>query len=551
MRLLDSALGKAVVYTISEPNRGAFDMGNALYFGDNLEWLRDRDHFPDESVDLIYLDPPFNSKADYNKIFSEPGGLQSRAQIKAFDDTWDWASATSVEAYTQIAESPYGEVTNFVKWVADRRDRDSRSMAAYLSMMGVRLIELKRVLKPTGSIYLHCDPTASHYLKVLMDTVFGARNFRNEIVWQRTFAGKPIYRNLPKNSDVILWFTKSDNYLFVPIRQPLSEEDKRTFNLNDDDGRGPYNTQPIINPADRPNLKYVYHDLNGRKWHPPKTGWRFNQDRMRRLELDDRLVFGKTSIREKYYLLEREKKGKQLPNIWSDIPIVSQEERLGYPTQKPEALLGRIIEASSNEGDVVLDPFSGCGTAVIAAHRLKRQWIGIDVTYLAIDLIEERLKRTFPETSQGAYEIYGRPVDKASAKRLMEHRNKEFEIWAVSLVGAHPRQHDGGVDGVYTLVEGSTERKTSKVIVQVKGGKHLNPSMVRDLLGTLEKENSVIGLLITLEPPTKGMEEVATHSGFYESPVTGLQYPRVQIRTIQELVEEGKKFELPPGRRPW
>ncbi|MBI5000673.1 MAG: site-specific DNA-methyltransferase [Euryarchaeota archaeon] len=221
--------------------------------------------------------------------------------------------------------------------VAFRKFLGENDMMAYLAMMAPRLKEMHRVLKPIGSLYLHCDPTASHYLKILMDGVFGFRNYRNEIIWQRTFAGKPIYRNIPKNSDIILWYTKTDDYFFTPILIPLSDEDKATFNFDDGDGRGPYNTQPIINPGDRPNLKYIYKDLKGREWQPPNNGWRFNEERMHQLESDRRLSFGKT-IREKYYLLEREQKGKQLPNIWADIPIVGQEERLGYPTQKPEAL---------------------------------------------------------------------------------------------------------------------------------------------------------------------------------------------------------------------
>ena len=516
---------------------------NVLYFGDNLEILRNRDYFPDGSVDLIYLDPPFNSQANYNKIFNEPGGRQSQAQIRAFDDTWDWGSDTAGEALRQLGDSPYAEVARLIRWLAGRGGSSSTSMAAYLSMMGVRLVELRRVLKPTGSIYLHCDPTASHYLKLLMDAVFEARNFRNEIIWKRT-SGHSDAQRYGRVHDVVLFYTKTSRPEWNLTYQPYDEAYvNQYYRYQDPDGR-----KWMSDNLSASGLSGGGYDY---EWKGIRRVWRCPRTTMERLEQEGRLFYTRKGMPrlKRYY---DESKGLPVQDVWTDIEALRSwhQERLGYPTQKPEALLERIIEASSNEGDVVLDPFCGCRTAIIAAHRLKRRWIGIDVTYLAIDLVEERLQRTFPESSQGAYEIHGQPRDETSARRLMEHRNKEFEIWAVSLVGAHPRQRDGGVDGVYTLVEGRTERKVSKVIVQVKGGKNLNPGMVRDLLGTLEKESAVIGLLITLEAPTRGMRELAAHSGSYRSPVTGLEYPRIQIRTIAELVEQGNKFELPPGRRP-
>ena len=350
---------------------------NHLYFGDNLYVLRD--HLTTESVDLIYLDPPFNSKRDYNLLFKTPKGHESEAQITAFEDSWHWGEQAERE-FDELVHAPNTAVSEMMQ--ALRRFLGENDMMAYLTMMANRLLELHRVLKPTGSLYLHCDPTASHYLKVVLDSVFGKERFLNEIIWQRTTAGKPSHRNLPKNTDTILWYSKTDAYFFEPLTQPLTGEDKATFNIDDSDGRGLYNTQPIINPGDRPNLKYIYTDTKGRQWTPPKTGWRFNEERMHRLEADSRLVFGKTTIREKYYLSERELKGKQMPNIWLDIPIVTGGERLPYPTQKPLALLERIIQSSSNPGGVVLDPFCGCGTAVHAAQKNDRQWIGIDICTL-------------------------------------------------------------------------------------------------------------------------------------------------------------------------
>lgn len=348
-------------------------MKNTLFYGDNLVVLRES--IKDESVDLIYLDPPFNSKRDYNVLFHSPKGHMSDAQIVAFEDSWHWGTQAERE-FSETLRSANTDVAEMMQ--AMRSFLGENDVMAYLTMMANRLLELHRVLRPTGSLFLHCDSTTSHYLKIVLDAVFGIANYRNEIVWERTTAGKPVFRNLPKNTDTIFWYTKSDEYAFHPVMEEFDEAYSASFTQDDHDGRGPYNTQPIINPGDRPNLKYVYKSADGLKWQPPKNGWRFNETRMRALEGGNRLVFTKHSIREKYYLTERSQKGKQMPNIWTDIPISSRGEKLGYPTQKPLALLERIVEMASNPGDVVLDPFCGCGTAVHAAQKLHRRWIGID-----------------------------------------------------------------------------------------------------------------------------------------------------------------------------
>ncbi len=515
---------------------------NVLYFGDNLEILRNREYFPDNSIDLIYLDPPFNSKKDYNILFKENGGVESEAQIKAFTDTWHW---------TQTAENTYHDIVvkgplKVGKLIGALHDAiGGNDVMAYLVMMTARLIELHRVLKPTGSLYLHCDPTASHYLKLVLDQVFGPINFRNEIVWQRTSAGKPIYRNLPKNTDSILWYTKSDNYFFQPILQPLSEEDIATFNLDDNDGRGKYNTQPIINPGYRPNLRYVYKDLQGREWQPPKNGWRFNENRMHELEKDNRLYF-KNTIREKYYLSERLVKGKQISNVWTDIPLVARLEFLGYQTQKPLALLERIIEASSNEGDIVLDPFCGCGTAVVAAQKLNRRWLGIDITHLAINLMRNRLKDSFPGIQ---FEVIGEPKDLSGAKALAHQQpdgRYQFQWWALGLIGARPlgekkKGADKGIDGVIHFID-EAGGGVKRVIVQVKSG-HVGVNAVRELKAV--SANDAIGVLITLEPPTGPMNVEAVDAGYYHSPIWDKDYPKIQILTIDELLQ-GKTVDMPP-----
>lgn len=540
-------------------------MGNALYFGDNLEWLRDRSHFPDGFVDLIYLDPPFNSNANYSKIFSEPGGAQSQAQIRAFDDTWDWEGSSSGEALAQIAKAGETDVASFVEWVAARGNGVSKGMAAYLAMMAIRLIEIRRVLKPTGSIYLHCDPTASHYLKLLMDTVFGGECFRNEVIWKRTHAHSG-GRRYGAVHDVLLFYSNSNVYTWNTQHVGYSQEYvEGFFRFAEPDGRR-YRATILTGSGRRTGSsgkpwRGIDPNESGRHWAIPGYARALLgddplpnvQSALDRLDAIGRILWpakpgGVPSFKQ--YLDDM--RGVELQDVWSDIPPISAQakERLGYPTQKPLSLLERIIRASSNEGDLVLDPFCGCGTAIVAAHRVKRRWIGIDVTYLAIDLIEDRLRNEFPATSDGSYEVYGRPKDEASARRLMERRNKQFEIWAISLVGAHPRERDGGVDGIYSVMEGATARKVAKVVVQVKGGKNLNPGMVRDLLGTVEKEKAVMALLITLEAPTAGMKELAAHSGFYLSPSSGKEYQRIQIRTIGELLG-GNKFDLPAGRRPW
>lgn len=538
---------------------------NRLYFGDNLHVLRE--HVANESVDLVYLDPPFNSKRDYNLLFKTPKGHESDAQITAFEDSWHWGEQAERE-YAEILRQPNTDVAELMP--ALRAFLGENDMMAYLVMMANRLLELHRVLKSTGSLYLHCDPTASHYLKIVLDGVFGVTNYRNEIIWQRTTAGKPIYRNYPKNSDTIFWYVKTDAYTFHPPTVPLTAEDAATFNLNDEDGRGAYNTQPIINPADRPNLKYVYVDKLGRSWPPPRNGWRFNEARMRKLEADNRLLFTKSTIREKYYLSERQAKGKQVPNVWTDIPIVSREEWLGYPTQKPFALLERIINASSNPGDVVLDPFCGCGTAVHAAQKLERRWIGIDITHLAIALIEKRLKDAFPYLNRvkpdkpapvapgvgepeapeymRQFEVIGTPEDLGGARDLALRDKYQFQWWACSLVNAQPYQGkkkgaDGGIDGLIFFQDDKNAAK--KIVVSVKGGENVNVAMVRDLAHVVAREKAEIGLFVTLAEPSKPMEVEAVKEGFYTSPTTGAEFPRIQILTIKGLLDGTERARYP------
>lgn len=526
------------------------DWNNQLYYGDNLPILRE--YIKDESIDLIYLDPPFNSNRNYNVLFKDESGQDSEAQITAFEDTWHW-DRVAEDTYQALLLHSSAKVSRMLD--ALRQFIGTNQVMAYLVMMTARLIELHRVLKPTGSLYLHCDPTASHYLKIVLDTIFNIGNFRNEIIWQRTSAGKPIYKNLPKNVDNIFWYTKSENYTFYPILQPFSDEDIKTFNLDDNDGRGRYNTQPIINPGYRPNLRYIYIDKQNRKWRPPKNGWRFNQERMKQLEEDNRLVFLKNTIREKYYLSDRMAIGKQVSNIWTDISPVIRAEYLGYPTQKPVALLERIIQASSNEGDIVLDPFCGCGTTIHAAQKLKRRWIGIDITHLSIGLMKYRLKDAFNLIDNKDYQVIGEPVSLDSARQLAQENRYQFQWWAASLVQAMPingqgkqgkKGADKGIDGIINFVD-SPDNKLKRILIQVKSG-NIGSKDIRDLNGVLNREHAAIAVLITLKEPTRNMKTEAITSGYYKSEYGGQQYPRMQILTIEELLN-GKKIEMPPIKK--
>lgn len=560
---------------------------NALYYGDNLSWLRNHDIFPNDSIDLIYLDPPFNSTADYNVIFNEPSGEKSQAQIKAFDDTWGWdkdACAVALKELGMAGGKP--EVVDYIHWVAGRGDKFSRSTAAYLSMMAIRLVELKRVLSSKGSIYLHCDPTASHYLKTIMDTIFGVDNFRNELIWRRTGSNSAAKRFGPIHQ-TIFYYVKSKLAPFYPVALPYTKGYIEDY-FTEMDEHGRYRpvllTGPGIRKGDSGKQWRNYDPTSsGRHWQPASylykkyqklTGQDLAQypllERLDKLDDIGLIHWGKAKDSSvpnyKYYLEDAPgvlcqdilayQPGTEgcvygLPEqgIDQDAKWLStkDKERLGYQTQKPEGLLDRIIRSSSKEGDIVLDPFCGCGTTIASAQRLKRHWIGIDVTWLAIDKVEKRLKESYGDKIKKIYFVKGQPVDVASARALAEKDKKEFEIWAISLVEAAHREHDGGVDGILSIPE--SKKSFTKVVVQAKGGKKLNPGMVRDLLGTVEKEKAAIGLMITLEEPTIGMNELAIHSGDYESPIWHKKFPKIQIRTVGELFD-GKNFELPWGESP-
>ncbi|HUU13134.1 MAG TPA: DNA methyltransferase [Terriglobia bacterium] len=521
------------------------DTTNKLYFGDNLKILRE--YVPDASVDLIYLDPPFNSSATYNVLFKEKSGEESAAQITAFEDTWQWSQEAEA-VYREIVESGPRKLADLMQALLAFLGRND--MMAYLVMMAIRLVELHRVLKPTGSIYLHCDPTASHYLKLVLDAVFGPDKFKTEIVWKRSSAhsdAKQGRRQHGRIHDVIFFYTKSfAEYTWNQVHTPYDQEYVDQFYRHVEEGTGRrYRLGDLTGPggAAKGNPKYEVMGVT--------RYWRYTRERMEQLIREGRVIQTSPGAVPAYKRYLDEMPGVPIQDIWTDVgPIGAQaEERLGYPTQKPEALLERIIKASSNEGDLVLDPFCGCGTAIAVAERLKRRWIGIDITYLAINLVQRRLRDHHP-TDLSPYEIIGAPTDVQGAEALKEISPHQFEWWAVDLVNARPaKDHkkgaDTGIDGYINFFDDKSGQ-AKQVIVQVKSG-YVGVNHVRDLKGVIGREKAALGALITLREPTKPMLTEAAAAGFYEPKDFPGRYPRIQILTIAELLA-GKKLEYPAHR---
>ena len=503
---------------------------DTLYFGDNLQILRE--HLPAESVDLIYLDPPFNSNRAYNVYLSTPKGQQSDAQITAFDDTWHWGDQAERE-YSELLRQPNTDVAALIS--ALRTVLQETDLMAYLVMMTSRLLELHRVLKPTGSLYLHCDPTASHYLKIVLDGVFGVQNFQNEIVWKRTSSHSDAKR-YPKITDTILFYSKTDRFTWNKQYGEYGQEYIESHYTNIDENGKRFRYDNLVKP--KGSVGYYYDLL---KCPPPPNGWRMPESRAKQWLAEGKIEIPPKGKVPAFKRFLENMQGTVIPNLWSDIaPINSQgQEALGYPTQKPVSLLERIIQASSNPGDLVLDPFCGCGTAVHAAQKLGGNWIGIDITHLAIHLIERRMKEAFPGL---AFEIHGEPKDLEAARDLALRDKYEFQFWACALVAAQPykggkKGADGGIDGLIYFQDDKTAAK--KIIVSVKGGESVTRAMIADLKNTVEREKAQIGLFITLSEPTDPMRKEAAAAGYYTNPYDE-QFPKIQILTIADLLD-GRK----------
>ncbi|MCL4764748.1 MAG: site-specific DNA-methyltransferase [Hyphomicrobiaceae bacterium] len=511
-------------------------MANHLYYGDNLAVLRE--HIRDESVDLIYLDPPFNSNATYNVLFRGPSGDASQAQIEAFEDTWHWNNAAEM-AFDEVMFGPNADVADMLR--AMRSFLKDNDMMAYLTHMAVRLVELHRVLKPTGSIYLHCDPTASHYLKVLMDAVFGADKYLTEIIWKRSSAHNDAKQGRSQHGrihDTIFFYAKSAswtwNWQFTPYDQGYID----SFYRHIEEGTGRrYRLGDLTGPGGAEKGNPMYDVMGVRRY------WRYSQEKMAQLISQGRVVQTRPGAVPAYKRYLDEMPGVPIQDIWTDVaPIGAQaQERLGYPTQKPVALLERILSASSNPGDVVLDPFCGCGTTIHAAEKLGRQWIGIDITHLAISLIEKRIKDAFPGIG---FTVHGAPKDLEGARDLSNRDKYQFQWWAVSLVDAVPfggkkKGADGGIDGHIFFRSGA--KTVEKAIVSVKGG-GIGVKDIRELIAVVDRERAKIGVYISLEPHTEPMVREAASAGLYDGP-TG-KVPKIQLFTIEELFA-GKKPQIP------
>ena len=476
---------------------------NVLYYGDNFTWLRQQEYFPTNSVNLIYLDPPYNSNANYNLIFNhkqELGYEESPAQIQAFGDTWKWETGSAKETLSEL-EGINHPVFSFIDNLKSS-GVIHLSTISYLTMMSVRLIELHRILTTTGSLWLHCDPTASHYLKVLLDIIFNEGKqqgeMQNEVIWAYEGGGSSGKR-FGRKHDVLFWYTKSKN----------------NFVFNPDAVRVPYKTKNI----------------------GPQT-YHFDANKKRR------------PIFKKGFTWTPNPSGKVATDVWADVkkPYGPSKELIGFPTQKPLVLLDRIIQSTSKENDIVLDPFCGCGTTVISAHANSRQWIGIDVTYLAINRILSRLEEIFPnEFKDQKITVHGDPEDEQSAINLWQNDPKDFEVWAINrLVKAEAREKRGkdkGIDGIYYFQE---RDGIKKAIIQVKGGKNIKRDIIATLHGDMEREKAALGLLITIHEPTRDMQIETVDAGFYESDLWQTKYPKIQIKTVKQLLE-GKGTGLPPS----
>ena len=507
------------------------DWKNKLYFGDNLQILRD--HVADESVDLIYLDPPFNSKVSYNVLYKAKNGSQSASQITAFDDTWHWGKESEV-SYHEVITVGLPKVANLLQ--ALRSFLGTNDMMAYLTMMAIRLTELHRVLKPTGSIYLHCDPTASHYLKLVMDAIFSPMNFRNEIIWKRTAAHSDS-ATLGNVHDILLYHSKSETFVYNPQFIPYSEDYiDRYYRHKDERGRF---LDRDLTAGGLSGGGYTY------DWQGITKVWRCPKETMQQWHDGGLLYYtSKGTPRKKQYL--KDMPGRPLQDTWTDVPPLNSQaqERLGYPTQKPEALLERIIQTSSNEGDTILDPFCGCGTAIAVAEEMDRRWIGIDVAYMAIPLIKRRLRKSFGK-ELSPFTVEGIPKTLQDARALAESGPEgryQFQWWAIDRVDAHAvndrrKGADRGVDGIISFFDDDSGI-AKKILIQVKSG-HVNRGVIATLRGDMETQKATLGVLISLEPPTKSMKTEALSAGFYTPSVfPSRNIQKIQILTAKELFEE-------------
>lgn len=540
-----------------------------------------RERIDDETVDLVYLDPPFNSDLNYNVLFKADGLRADEAQVTAFKDTWTWDAAAQ-SAFDELQDSRRPTLINLVNAIHGSLARSP--MLAYLVNMALRILEIHRVLKAAGSVYLHCDPTASHYLKMLMDAIFLPTNFRSEIIWRRTGSHNKAKRWAPIH-DVIFFYTKSSTYTWNSPRRPyMLGHVKENFIR---DANGTYKTNYYGNVLTGSGTRQRESGkpwrgfdptAKGRHWAVPSKIWEevgidpAGLTQHQKLDLLFEKGFIKIKEGEAWPIYERTVtpgEGPAAPDIWAfqpytegtvfgtdqgidaDVRWLSPQdaERLGYPTQKPLGILKHIINASSRPGDIVLDPFCGCGTTIAAAQILARQWIGIDISPFAIELIRrQRLEGAFPHLRVGIdYEIKGLPTTLDGARLMadQDRDRKSFEIWAVSKVDGIPNDKRGADKGIDGRIPFRPDGKTTKfAVVSVKSGK-LKADDIRALSSVAKREEATslgFGVLVTLNSPTAGMKSDAAAAGTVE--MHGNRYPLIQILEIEEILK-GKKPHLP------
>lgn len=527
---------------------------NTLYFGDNLDVLKK--YIPNNFADLIYIDPPFNSGATYNILFKPTSkkAAKESAQIQAFEDTWTWgeeavATFQGIVNGTVTRDPIPSEVVSLIETLFSFLKESP--MMAYLVMMTPRLVELHRVLKPTGSIYVHCDPTASHYLKLLMDGVFGPESFVNEIVWRRSHPKGLAFTRFSASHDILLRYSRGSSWTWNPQYLPLSKEYvSKSYGLVEKETGRHYQLTSLTNPnPDRPNLRYEFLGVT--------RVWRWTIERMQRAYEKGLIVQSSPGAVPRYKRYLDEQEGVPIGDVWIDIdPIGAQAtERLGYPTQKPEALLERIISASSNPGDIVLDAFAGCGTATAVAEKLGRRWVGIDIAIPAVDVIVKRLQESTLENGhhleEGVdFDVIGMPKDVASAEALARTYGDgwQFQYWAVTrimgAIGSTKKTGDGGVDGTISFLDHSKPNKIGKAIISVKSNKAVAPAMVHDLYGSIVANKADFGILVTLEEPTHGMRNEALKYTPYK--FNGkMDIPLVQLLSAADLFKKPLPLILP------
>lgn len=535
---------------------------NKLWYGDNLTIMQN--HLGMHSVDLIYLDPPFNSKQNYNLLYKTMTGKPVPEQVEAFCDTWEMdAQKEAIARSMPVLMRQHGVDDYYVDfwrlWMQSLRTSQPH-LLAYLIFMVQRLLHMKSILRPTGSIYLHCDPTASHYIKVMMDGIFGHRNFRNEIVWKRTGSHGGSRRWGPVH-DTILFYTASDNYTWNRVFQEYDTSYLDNFyRFTDDKGR--YRLVTLTGAGVRTGdsgkvWRGVDPTDSGRHWAVPKAALQAAYpDRdlselttQEKLDLLDEaaLIYwpprGSVPQQKRY---ADENPGVGVQDIITDIgPISSQsKDRLGYPTQKPVALLERIIQASTNKGDVVFDPFCGCGTTIYAAERTGRRWIGCDIAILSIKLVREVLTERYRLVEGRHYEVNGIPTSVEGAQELFDKDPSTFQNWFVERVGGFPMQRKSADRGIDGRIYFETRNGLREMMIQVKGGKHIRPTDVRDLRGVLEREDTAeMAGFLSIAPPTKAMQSEAAEAGTFE--YAGIQYPRIQFLTTADVLEDKREFHMP------